>query len=33
MNSHITHGHFLIAVVFAASRGYAPLSIIRQHIE
>ena len=33
VNRHIGHGHFWSPSSFAASRGGAPPSIIRQHIE
>ena len=33
VNRHIMHGHFWSPSCLAASRGGAPLSIIRQHIE
>ena len=33
VNRHIMHGHFWSPSSFAASRGGAPLSIIRQYIE
>jgi putative transposase len=33
MNRYIMHGHFWSPSYFAASRGGAPLSIIRQYIE
>jgi putative transposase len=33
VNRHITHGHSWSPSSFAASRGGAPLSIIRQHID
>lgn len=33
VNRHIRHGHFWSPSSIAASRGGAPLSTIRQHIE